>query len=251
MRTPSAGALLVGDELLSGKVRDANGSLLASELFRCGHRLRRIVICPDDVGEIVVELRRLHSAVDLVFTSGGVGPTHDDVTLEAIAAALERPLQHREDMEAALRAFYGARFGPVHAAMARLPRGAELLSLEEVPFPVIHVDRVLVLPGVPRFFEAKVRALRPWLRARSEVRFHACWLDVEASEGTFAAMLREVAEAHPQVAVGSYPRERPDGSWYVRVAFDAVEDAAARAARGEVARRLAEMGLRVSAEGAL
>ncbi len=251
MHVPSAGALLVGDELLSGKVRDANGAVLARELFSCGFRLRRIVVCPDEVEEIVDELRRMHASLDLVFTSGGVGPTHDDVTWAAVAEALERPLAPHPAMEAVLRAFYGKRFGRAHATMARLPGGAELLPLRGVPFPVVHVDRVLVLPGVPRFFEAKVRALRPWLRARSGAYLHSVWLDVEASEGVLASVLREVAALDTRVGVGSYPREREDGSWYVRVTFDSTNEDAVLAVRRTLRERLREMGVRVSAEGSV
>ena len=212
MTLREAGALLIGDELLGGRVRDANGPLLARVLFDCGIRLRRVVVCPDEPAEIVEELRRMVARYDVVFTSGGVGPTHDDVTMEAIAEALERPLHENERLLGMLRSFYGARFTEAHRRMARVPSGTELVRCEGLPFPVIKVDRVFVLPGVPRFFEAKLRALQPWLRERK------------------APVLAGVAADFPTVHLGSYPRQRADGSWYVLLACDGPDGAAVEAA---------------------
>ena len=238
MTLREAGALLIGDELLGGRVRDANGPLLARVLFDCGIRLRRLVVCPDEPAEIVEELRRMVARYDVVFTSGGVGPTHDDVTMEAVAEALERPLLEDGRLAEALRGFYGERFTEAHRRMARVPTGTELLRCEGVPFPVLKVDRVFVLPGVPRFFEAKLRALRPWLRTRTAGSLRSGSLRVEADEGRLAPLLAEVAARFPTVHLGSYPRQRADGSWYVLLACDGPDGAAVAAACEALRERL-------------
>ncbi len=235
-----AGALLIGDELLSGKVRDANGPLLARVLFDCGIRLRRLLVCPDEPAEIVEELRRLTARYDVVFTSGGLGPTHDDVTVEAVAEALERPLVRDRRLERMLAAFYGERLTEAHRRMAWVPVGTELLTCEGLRFPVLKVDRVFVLPGVPRFFEHKVHALRPWLQARSGRPLHSRSLRVAADEGLLAPLLAKVAARFPAVHLGSYPRQRADGRWYVLLACDGEDErqleAACQALRREIER---------------
>src|SRR5690606_18667646 len=143
----TAAALIIGNEILTGKVREANVQRLAHELFRLGIAFRRVIVCPDDVDTIARDLRELREAHDLVFTSGGVGPTHDDLTLPAVARSFDRPLVRSPIIEGLIRGYWGERATEGHLRMADVPEGAELLSTGDVPWPVVCVENVFVLPG--------------------------------------------------------------------------------------------------------
>lgn len=215
--TRSAAALVIGNEILTGKVREANVQRLARELFRVGVALRRVVVCPDDVEIIAADLRALRTSHDLVFTSGGVGPTHDDVTLLGVARAFDRALTRSDRLESLIRAHWGERVTQQHLRMADLPEGADLIEDADVPWPTIRVENVHVLPGVPEFFELNVAMLRS--RIRGEVPFVSRALYTNCDEGEIAALLEEIARAYPDVEVGSYPRWR-DPSYRVKLTFD-------------------------------
>jgi molybdopterin-biosynthesis enzyme MoeA-like protein len=213
----SAAALVIGNEILTGKVREANVQLLARELFRVGIALRRVVVCPDDIEVIAADLRLLRTTHDLVFTSGGVGPTHDDVTLLGVARAFDRPLARAPQIEALIRAHWGERVTQEHLRMADVPEGADLLQDGDVPWPVICVENVHVLPGVPEIFAWSVAALRA--RIAGDTPFVSRALYTNCDEGEIAALLEQVARAHPGVEIGSYPRWR-DPSYRVKLTFD-------------------------------
>ncbi|HEY8429710.1 MAG TPA: molybdopterin-binding protein [Sandaracinaceae bacterium] len=213
----TAAALIIGNEILTGKTREANVQLLARELFRLGIALRRVIVCPDEIETIADDLNALRAAHDLVFTSGGVGPTHDDVTLPAVARAFGRPLERSPVIEALIRAHWGERVTEGHLRMADVPAGAELVATDDVPWPVICVDNVCVLPGVPEIFEIKLMMLRE--RIGADVPFVSRALYTMCDEGEIAALLEEVARAHPSVDIGSYPRFR-DPTYRVKLTFD-------------------------------
>lgn len=230
--TRTAAALIIGNEILTGKVREANVQLLARELFRLGVALRRVIVCPDDVAVIAADLTLLRTTHDLVFTSGGVGPTHDDVTLPAVARAFDRPLERSPVIEALIRNHWGDRVTEGHLRMADVPAGAELLATNDVPWPVICVENVCVLPGVPEIFEIKVVMLRD--RIGSDVPFVSRALYTMCDEGEIAALLEDLTRAHPGVEIGSYPRWR-DPTYRVKLTFDGLSaetvDAALEACR--------------------
>ena len=161
MNATTAAILVIGDEILSGKVEDTNARLLIGELRELGVALRRILIIPDDVETVSAAVRELSLGFDHVFTSGGVGPTHDDVTMEAIARALGRPLQRDPAMEHLLRTHFGARLTPAALKMAELPAGTELTAERGWPVMRIRVEerRIYVLPGIPELCLAKIEAL--------------------------------------------------------------------------------------------
>lgn len=223
----TAAALIIGNEILTGKVREANVQRLAHELFRMGIALRRVIVCPDDVEVIAADLRALREAHDLVFTSGGVGPTHDDLTLPAVARAFDRALARSPVIEGLIRGYWGERVTDGHLRMADVPEGAELLSTSDVPWPVICVENVFVLPGVPEIFEVKLLMLRE--RIGSDVPFVSRALYTMCDEGEIAALLESIARAHPGVEIGSYPRWR-DPSYRVKLTFDGRDPAAVDAA---------------------
>ncbi|MCZ7681899.1 MAG: molybdopterin-binding protein [Sandaracinaceae bacterium] len=230
--TRTAAALIIGNEILTGKVREANAQLLARELFKLGVALRRVIVCPDDVATIAADLNALRAAHDLVFTSGGVGPTHDDVTLPGVARAFDRPLERSPLIEGLIRGHWGGRVTEGHLRMADVPRGAELLATDAVPWPVIRVENVYVLAGVPEIFELKLAMLRD--RIGQGTPFVSRALYTMCDEGEIAALLEEVARAYPDVEIGSYPRWR-DPTYRVKLTFDGVRpesvDAALEACR--------------------
>jgi len=223
----SAAALIIGDEILTGKIREANLHVLAKELRLLGVKLERVIICPDDIDVIAEDLRALRRRHDLVFTSGGVGPTPDDVTLPAVAKAFDRPLERSETIEGLIRGYWGDRVTDGHLRMADVPEGAELSSNPEMPWPVISVDNVCVLPGVPEFFAVKLRQLRE--KIGSDTPFVSRAVYTRCDEGSIAALLEELGRRHPAVAIGSYPRWRsPD--YRVKLTFDGRDPGAVDAA---------------------
>lgn len=223
----SAAALIIGNEILSGKIREANVHVLARELRLLGVELRRVVICADELDTIVEDLAALRAKHDHVFTSGGVGPTPDDVTLPAVAKCLGRPLVRSPLIEGLIRGYWGDEVQDGHLRMADVPEGAELLSNPEVPWPVISVDDVHVLPGVPQIFASKLRLLRD--RIGADRPFVSRAIYTIRDEGSMVTVLEEIVEAHPSVEVGSYPAWR-NPEFRVKLTFDGLDAAAVDAA---------------------
>ena len=216
----TAAIVLIGNELLSGKIVDENAAYAAVQLRAAGVSLRRIAVVPDEPDEIVAEVRRCSQAVDVVVTSGGVGPTHDDITLECIARAFDRRVLRDPALEDLLRAHFKDRLTEDHLRMADLPEGAELVFGGHIAWPVVKLGNVYILPGVPQIFRAKLDAILPAFRGG---RFVLRSLYLQADEGMIAALLRDVESRLP-VQIGSYPRF--DGADHrVRVTVEARESA--------------------------
>jgi molybdenum cofactor synthesis domain-containing protein len=234
--TRSAAALIIGNEILTGKIREENLHFLSRELFRMGIDLKRAIVCKDDVEIIAQELSLLRRAHDLVFTSGGVGPTHDDVTLLGVARAFDRPLERSPIIEALIREHWGERATDGHLRMADVPQGASLLCNAEMPWPVITVDNVYVLPGVPEIFKIEFVVLRDVIG--SDTPFVSRAIYTMCDEGAIAGLLEELTHTHPEVTIGSYPRFR-DPSYRVKLTFDSQSREAVDAAL-EACRRALE-----------
>ena len=220
---PTAGALIIGNEILTGKVEEANLNLLARELFDLGIELRRVVVCPDDVADIAADIRRLRGRFDYLITSGGVGPTHDDVTLQAVAEAFERPLVRSPELVGKIREMVGERCTEGHLRMADVPEGAELVSTPDVPWPSVVMENVYVLPGVPRIFRMKLPMLRARLAAGR--RFYCRAVYTSCRETDIAELLDRVVDAHDDVDIGSYPVM--DGDYRVKLTVDSRSRSAA------------------------
>lgn len=202
MPSPDAAAiLLVGNELLSGRVEDANLPFLARELWACGVRVRGVEIVRDDVDVIAEAVRRLSSRHDLLFTTGGIGPTHDDVTVAGVAAAFGVPVVRHPDLEARLRAHFRERLNASHLRMAEVPEGADLVGGAS-SWPTIHIRNTYVLPGVPEILRRKFSDLRERFAGRG---FHRHMLGLAADEATLAPLLETVCTEYPGLEVGSYP----------------------------------------------
>ncbi len=234
-----AAVLLIGDELLTGKIRDENGIFLAKMLRRRGIRLVELAMVGDDEAQIGEALLRLCRVAPLVFTSGGVGPTHDDRTLSAIARATGRPLERNQEMAEQLRQYYGDRITEAALRMADLPQGTRLRALPG--WPVLRLDldaptpaRVYILPGVPGLLRAKVEHLEALDgELPSGDGWHQTVLHTSLDESKLAPYLDAVVSAFPQVDIGSYPRwtRGDDGRVrvHVRVTFDSPRQHAASA----------------------
>ena len=242
MPNPTAAMLTIGDEILSGRTRDTNMPHLAQALTAKGIALRETRVVPDEMAEIVAALNALRARYTHVFTSGGIGPTHDDITADAVAAAFGVPIDVREDARAILAAHYAnpeADLNPARLRMARIPDGATLIENPVSRAPGFSLGNVHVMAGVPAVFEAMVAGLLPRLTGGRPLLSET--LRVERPEGEIAGPLRRVAETHPSVAIGSYPfvRDGRFGSNLVARSEDPAALAAAFADLQALARELA------------
>jgi len=226
--TRTAAALIIGNEILSGKIVDTNTTFLARTLFELGIELRRVVVCPDEVETIAVDLSALRASHDLVFTSGGVGPTHDDVTIDGVAASFERPVVRSEAVENMIRHYYGDRATEAHFRMANMPEGGEMIRSADAPWPTVVIENVFVLPGVPEIFELKLADLRKRLDQGHE--FHSQAVYTLSGEGEIASLLERIAKDFPEVMVGSYVKWKAE-DYRTKVTFDGNDpDAISKAA---------------------
>ena len=209
---PTAAMIVIGDELLSGRTRDANTPHLAQALEKIGIRLREVRIVPDETEAIVEAVRALSAVHDHVFTSGGIGPTHDDITADAVARAFDRPIEINPEAHARLAAFYEARgieMNPARLRMARMPAGARLIDNPVSAAPGFSIENVHVMAGVPSIFREMLAGLLPRLTGGAPLLVRGFLL--RRPEGEIAAALGAIAAAHPDVAIGSYPSFRADG----------------------------------------
>jgi molybdenum cofactor synthesis domain-containing protein len=202
MSVPTAAILVIGDEILSGKTEEQNAQLLIGELRELGVALRRIAVIPDDIEEVASAVRELSARFEHVFTSGGVGPTHDDVTIAGIARAFGRPIVRHPDLERRIKSFFGEEVDESRLRMADVPEGSELIDAPELRWPMLACENVYILPGVPEHFRRKFIAIRERFRVAP---FYARAIYTLEDEFDLAGNLRAVADAHPQVAIGSYP----------------------------------------------
>lgn len=234
---PPAGTaqlVVIGNELLSGKIQDANTPFLAGELRRLGTRLTRVTVIPDCVETIAAEVRRAAADAAAVFTSGGVGPTHDDVTMEGVARAFGQPLVRHAGFEARIRERYGERLTDAALTMADIPRDAALIEGGDLWVPVVSVANVYIFPGIPDLFRRKFAVVRE--RFRCAPIFLAS-LYLARDEQQVAPLLEEVLASHEGLEIGSYPRY--DGAPYtVRLTLESTDREQVVSARAALRERL-------------
>jgi len=235
MTRPTAAMLVIGDEILSGRTQDANAHHLAGVMTEIGIRLVEIRVVADERARIVAAVRALSPAVDYLFTSGGIGPTHDDITADSVAEAMGAAIDVRADARAILEAYYGA--GGLNEArlrMARIPEDARLIENPLSQAPGFVLGNVHVMAGVPVIFRVMLETVRPELRGGPPIRSHA--FRVALPEGDLAGLLRGLAEAYTEVAVGCYPyfRAGPGATVILRASDPDRLAAAADALRPEL-----------------
>jgi len=202
MRERSCAMVVVGNEILSGKVQDTNAYFAARELRRIGVTLKRIGVVPDELKAIADEVAECARNHDFVITSGGVGPTHDDITLEGIAIAFERKMVVHPELAKLLRAHFVEPLDPA-MKMAEVPEGAVLNDSGDARFPTVQLANVYILPGIPQIFERKLTAL---LERFATDPYFIRVIYTSAGEGTIAGPLNACLKDYPELMLGSYPR---------------------------------------------
>lgn len=230
MTNPTAAMLVIGDEILSGRTHDTNTHFLAGALTGRGINLREVRVVADDQDAIVAAVNALRGAYTHVFTSGGIGPTHDDITADAIAAAFGIGISHRADAMALLTAHYqkvGHEFNAARQRMARIPDGAVLIDNPVSTAPGFSVENVHVMAGVPSIFQAMVASVLPTLTGGAPLLSDS--LRVMTGEGDIAARFSDIAARYPDLSMGSYPfvRDGAQGTNLVVRGTDAGQIAAA------------------------
>jgi molybdenum cofactor synthesis domain-containing protein len=213
MQNPTAAMLVIGDEILSGRTRDANMYHLAGQLTEHGIDLREVRVVSDDAAAIVAAVQALSAAYDNVFTSGGIGPTHDDITADCIAAAFDDHIDVRPDARALLQAHYdrnGQDLNEARLRMARIPDSATLIDNPVSIAPGFSVQNVHVMAGVPSVFQAMVASVLPTLTGGAPMLSQT--LRINRGEGDIAGPLGALAIDFADLSIGSYPFQK-DGKY--------------------------------------
>jgi molybdenum cofactor synthesis domain-containing protein len=207
----TASLIIIGNEILSGRTVDANLSYIASRLGEIGIRMAEVRVVPDEEAAIVEALNACRARHTYVFTTGGIGPTHDDITAQSIAAAFGRHIERNLEAERRLLAYYPPeRVNAARMSMADMPEGVELIDNPISVAPGFRIENVYVLPGVPKIMQAMLDGLLPSLKGGA--RMHSRAITVLAPEGDVAAAGLGDIQAHfPALGIGSYPFWRPEG----------------------------------------
>ena len=234
MNALTAAILVIGNEVLSGKVEEQNARFLIGELRELGVALQCILTIPDEPEIIAAAVKDLSSRFSYVFTSGGVGPTHDDVTIKSIATAFDKSIVRHPELESLLRRYFGEEIDETRLSMADVPDGAELIYGEELKYPVLACANVYIFPGVPELFRKKFLAIRERFRVEP---FHLRIIHTLEDEFDISDRLRIVADAHPTVAIGSYPNFMTS-EYRVKLTLESKNEFAVNAAHQELITRL-------------
>jgi molybdenum cofactor synthesis domain-containing protein len=237
----TAGLLIIGDEILSGRIQDRNVSPIAVWLNLQGIRLSEVRVVPDDTAMIADAVNALRKSYDYLFTTGGIGPTHDDITVDAIAEALGVPVVVHPKARAALESFYESRGGVSDARlrMARVPEGAELIENPTSGAPGIRIGNVFILAGVPHIAAAMLDALTNTLEGGRPLLSRTIGCRVPESE--VAEILLATERAHDGCRIGSYPFFR-DGRYGANFVIRSADESALAACEADLIERLAENG---------
>jgi molybdenum cofactor synthesis domain-containing protein len=208
--------VVVGNEILSGKVQDTNAYFAARELRKIGVALRRITVVPDEFTAIVEAVRDSAKNFDFVLTSGGVGPTHDDITIEAIARAFNRKLAVHPELERIVSQHFTGGVNAAGRKMTEVPEGAVLNAAGDLRFPTVQLENVYILPGIPQIFERKLMGL---IGRFATDPYFIRTIYTSASEGLIAEHLNKCLSIYPELLLGSYPR-LGDSSYRVKLTLE-------------------------------
>jgi molybdenum cofactor synthesis domain-containing protein len=217
----TAGIVIIGNEVLSGKTQDINSHFFCSELRQLGVEVKKIATIEDVIELIGAEVTHFSKSFDFVFTSGGVGPTHDDVTIDGIAHGFGLRVVRHPDIERRMRQRLGAEVNEARLRMANVPEGAELLATEALFAPIIKIHNVYIFPGIPRILQERFHAIKERFR---DAPFYLKNVYVKYGEGIIAAPMNELIARYPDLMLGSYPvLDAPD--YKVKVTFESKDSA--------------------------
>ena len=239
----TAAMLVIGDEILSGRTKDKNIGYVAEHCTRIGIQLKEVRIVPDVEAEIIASVNALRARYTYVFTSGGIGPTHDDITADAIAKAFSVAIDVDPRALALLKPYYekrGLELTPGRLRMARIPAGADLVENSISIAPGFMIGNVITMAGVPNIMQVMLDAVTP--RLRTGARMLSNSIDLAYPEGSIAEMFGEHQKLHPDVSMGSYPTLR-DNRPCTQLVLRSTDPGALAAATSSLRERLAAMGL--------
>ena len=241
MTNPTACLLVIGNEVLSGRTQDANIRFLAVGLGAIGIPLREVRVIPDVPETIINTVNEVRAKFDYVFTTGGIGPTHDDITSECVAAAFGVPWEPQPEAWARMeRSYKPGEFNAARQRMATMPRGATLIDNALSVAPGFQIGNVYVMAGVPRVMQSMFEWLAPRLKGGPKIVSHAVHA-IGLPEGVIAEGLAAIQARYPQIDLGSYPFYRPSGNGVALVAKGA-DETATKAAIAEVTTLIAQLG---------
>lgn len=238
--TVTAAILIIGNEILSGRTQDANLAHFAKTLGARGIVMKEARVVADEPPAIIEAVNTLRATYDLVFTTGGIGPTHDDITADCIAQAFGLPIREDARALATLTRYYGAELNPARRRMTRVPQGAELIDNPVSGAPGFRLGNVYVMAGVPRINQAMLNEIIDTLPGGTP-RLEAI-VSASVTEGSIAEALRDVDARYPTVEIGSYPNYAR-GKFGTSVVLKSADAAALGAAKGEVMALIREMGI--------
>lgn len=241
----TAAALIIGNEILSGRTRDANTAYLGRRLNELGVRLVEVRVVPDLEEAIVAALQALQATNDYVFTTGGIGPTHDDITVDAVAKALGRRVVEHPEARRLLEDYYGDRINEARLRMARAPEGAQLIENPVSRAPGLRIDNVFVLAGIPEIMQAQFEAAAAEIQGGLPLQ--SVSLPLALPESTIAPGLGDLQLRYPDVEMGSYPYQR-DGRYGTSLVLRAVDGERLAAAAADLRQLIADLGGRIEEE---
>ncbi len=198
----TAGIVIIGNEVLSGKTQDINSHFFCTELRRLGVEVQKISTIQDEIELIGPEVATFSQRYDYVFTSGGVGPTHDDVTIDGIAHGFGLKVVRHPDIERRMRQRLGNQVNEARLRMANVPDGAKLLATEALFAPIVNIRNVYIFPGIPSILQERFHAIKEMFR---DTPYYLKNVYVRYGEGVIAEMLNELLVKFPQLMLGSYP----------------------------------------------
>jgi FAD synthetase len=216
----TAGIIIIGDEILSGKIQDLNSQFMVKELRLHGIDVRRISVVPDDVQEIASEVKAFSERFDYVFTSGGIGPTHDDVTIEGIAKAFNVRIILDDSIKKFLHKKLGKHLTSEQLKIAEVPEGAEIIKNGSIKFPILLFRNIYILPGIPEFLEKKFFVIE---KLFNELPFLLKKVYVKEYEPEIAHLLNDIVKRHKDVKIGSYPVVG-NKDYYVMITLESMDD---------------------------
>lgn len=230
MAVLTASIIIIGNEVLSGKVEEQNARFLIGDLRELGVQLLSVHFIPDDTSIIVETVSRESARSDIVLTTGGVGPTHDDITIASIARAFNQNIIRHNHLESLLRGYFGEAIDEVRLSMANVPEASELIFDGGLKYPVIQCRNVYIFPGVPELLRRKFQAIRERFRS-SPVHLRICY--TLEDEFDLVDRLNQVTSSHPEVQIGSYPDfESPD--YRVKLTLESRSQEAVEAAHSQL-----------------